>query len=280
MVELAERLQALQKEFEDARIPTDQPGFYEDFQFVRRESKTPGYLDNYARFVQWQPYKDSYLWKAEEIIHVVGAELQHAMELENCAAAYDESPLVMSRILEREGVWNYVVHGAVTISFPISSGFAPYSFRSLDPDNNAIKARGYTWIYAPPFQIVDLALITQNYPDPIQHFLPKIVLEKDAEATVGEPEEILNSVAIEKFHAEGVSLEEGLSRLAPGFRKFQEDFPAYRFVRDEVEFKFIPMRVVPNETPLEQFTKFVSKGRSAVTIYDKDIRPRLLREVT
>lgn len=280
MTQLAEPLQKLQKDFTDARIPTDQPGFYEDFQFIRRESKDPTYLDNYARFVQWQPYSDSYLWKAEEIIHIVGAELQHAIQLDESAAAYDESPLVMSKILEREGIWNYVVHGAVTITFPIASGFAPYSFRAVDTESNSLKARGYTWLFAPPFQVVDLAIITQNYPDPVSHFLPKIILEKDAETTVGDPEEILALPAIEKFRAEGVSLEDGLARLTPGFRsRFAPDFPAHKFARNDAEFKFIPMRVVPNDTPLEQFTKFVSKGRSAVTIYDKDIKPRLLKEI-
>jgi hypothetical protein len=280
MEQLAERLDKLQTEFADARIPTDQPGFYEEFQFVRRESKDPTYLDNYARFVQWQPYSDSYLWKAEEIIHVVAAELQHAMQVDGSAAAYDEIPVVMARILEREGVWSYVVHGAVTITFPISSGFAPYSFRAVDTEANSLKARGYTWLFAPPFQVVDLAIISQNYPDPVSHFLPKIILEKDTETTVGDPAEILTAGAIEEFRAEGLSLDEGLDRLVPGFRsRFAPDFPACKFSRNEAEFTFVPMRVVPTETPLEQITKFVSKGRSAMHIYDHDIRPRLLKEI-
>ena len=73
MADLAERLQRLQGDFADARIPTGSPGFYEDRGFIRREQKDPAYLDNYARFVDWQPYTSAYLETAEQAVYVVAA---------------------------------------------------------------------------------------------------------------------------------------------------------------------------------------------------------------
>ena len=113
MVELEEGLQQLQAEFSEAGIVTDSPGFYEDFPFIRCERKDPTYFDNYARFVQWQDYHAAYLDKAERVIHVVVAEMQLALQLDGTSDGYAETPLVMSRILEREGIWNYVVRGAL-----------------------------------------------------------------------------------------------------------------------------------------------------------------------
>jgi hypothetical protein len=104
MLETTLGLQQLQEDFAQARISTDTPGFYEDFQFIRREHRDPTYINNYARFVQWQPYTDAYLDKVDRIVHIVAAELQLAMQLDPNQPSYDESPLVISRILEREGI--------------------------------------------------------------------------------------------------------------------------------------------------------------------------------
>ena len=45
---IAEGIERIEQEFAAARIPTDEPGFYEDRQFVRREQRDPTYLVNYG----------------------------------------------------------------------------------------------------------------------------------------------------------------------------------------------------------------------------------------
>jgi hypothetical protein len=278
MIESAEGLQQLQEDFAQAGIATDSPGFYEDFQFIRRENKDPTYLDNYARFVQWQPYKSSYLEKAEEVIHIVVAEMQLALQFGATQAAYDETPLVISRILEREGIWNFVVHGAMSVVFPAGLGFEPYSFWEFDADTGSKKPTGYTWLYAPPFDMIDLSIQTQDFPHPVGHLLPRVVLEKDTEVTAGEPTELMSPAAIAETQKAGLSLEEGLDRFAPGFRdRFAPDFPAHAFrkIDTDTSFKFIPTRVITTEESLEQFKNFVSKGRKAMQVYEQEIRPRL-----
>ena len=89
---IEEGIERLQQEFADANIPTDQPGFHQYPAFIRREQKDPQYLDNYARFVQQQPYSLSYLDHAEPIIHVVSEELQVALKDDPTPEAHDEAP--------------------------------------------------------------------------------------------------------------------------------------------------------------------------------------------
>jgi hypothetical protein len=279
MIETADGLESLQKDFAEAGITTDSPGFYEDFQFIRREHKDPTYLDNYARFVQWKDYSDAYLDKADKIVHIVAAEMQLAMQLDANQASYDASPLVFSRILEREGIWNYVVRGSLTVTFPQGSGFEPHWFPAVNAERGFKKSPGYTWVVAPPFQIIDLTIQTQDFPHPVGHLLPKILLEKDVEPAEGDLEEMLTAAALDEIRTAGLSLEEGLDRLAPGFScRFAPDFPACTFLRGETRFKFVPMKIVTTEESLEQFKDFTSKGRTAIQIYEQEIKPRFLKD--
>jgi hypothetical protein len=276
MADLAERLQRLQGDFADARIPTGSPGFYEDRGFIRREQKDPAYLDNYARFVDWQPYTSAYLETAEQAVYVVAAEMQLALLLDRSPASYEETPFVMSRILERDGIWNYVGCGALSLAFPPGSGFAPYSFWSLGTNGDGRGDHGYKWLCAPPFHVVDITIQALDFPCPVNHLLPKTVLEKNTQAAAGEAAEILSPATIDEFRRTGVTVEDGLDRCAPSFRsRFAPDFPAQTFSRGGVTFRYVPTSVVTCDASLEQFKGFVSKGRSASQFYAQDIRPRL-----
>ena len=209
MTDLAERLRQLQSDFAAARIPIDSPGFYEDRGFVRREQKDPTYLDNYVRFVQWQSYSPAYLETAEQAVYVVAAEMQLALQLDGTRDGYDETPFVLSRMLEREGIWNYVVCGTLTLTFPSGAGFAPYSFRSVGVDGGSNVECGYKWVYAPPFRVIDITIQAQDYPCPVTHLLPKTVLEKDTEASVGDPAEMLSPAAVDELRSRGYRWKRG-----------------------------------------------------------------------
>jgi hypothetical protein len=127
--------------------------------------------------------------------------------------------------------------------------------------------------------VVDLAVSVLKYPHPVGHLLPRMVLAAETEATASDPAEILSPRAIDSLRQEGTSLEEGLERLAPGFRgQFADDFPALLVRHEETRLKYIPTGVVPPETELEEFRGFQSKGRTAMQMYDQEIRPRLLKD--
>lgn len=276
MVETSNGLAQLEKEFADAKIDTTSPGFYEDFQFVRRETRDPTYINNYARYVQWQSYTPAYLERAEEVVQVVVAEMLLAMQLDMNKLAYVESPLVISRILEREGIWNYVARGALNVTFPIDSGFEPFTIWTVDVKDRSKFAHGSTWVVVPPFQIVDLQIQTYGYPHPVSHLLPRMVLEKDAKPTTVDPAELLSPAAVEEAHESGISLAQELDNLAPGYLdRFAPDFPALEFSRDVTQFRYVPTEIVTTDEMLEQMQAFVSKGRYAMQIYDEEIRPRL-----
>jgi hypothetical protein len=266
----------LLQEFAEARISPDEPGFYEEGAFIRREQKIPRYLDNYARFVNLQPYSPAYLDRAQPIIHVVSEEMQLALKEDGSQEAHAEAPLVMSRILEREGIWNYVVSGSLTMTFPHDSGFEPFSFWSFEVRQERAVDCSYHWVVAPPFQIIDIAIQACKYPNPFTHLLPKIVWEENAEPTTAEMSDIFSPKGVKQITEAGMTMDEALDRYLPHYRgRFAADFPPRVVTRMDTQLKYVPTGVLVAEQSLEQFKGFQSRGRTAAQIYAEKIRPRL-----
>jgi hypothetical protein len=273
---IEEGIEQLQQEFENARIPTNEPGFYEDPAFIRREARVPNYVDNYARFVQQQPYTLSYLDRAEPIIHVASEELQLALKEDGTPEAHAEATFVMSRILEREGVWNYVASGSLSMTFPSGSGFEPFSFPAFNIQAGKAIDCSYHWIVAPPFQIIDIAIQACRYPYPFNHLLPKIVWEANCDPATAEMADFFGANALKEIAKTGMTLDEALDHYLPDYRNhFAADFPPRSVNRMETQLKYVPTGVVVAETALEQFTGFKSRGLNAAQIYAQKIRPRL-----
>ena len=273
---IEEGVEQLQQEFTDARIPTDEPGFYEDPAFIRREARVPHYLDKYARFVQQQPYSLSYLDRAEPIIHVVSEELQLALKEDGTAEAHAEATFVMSRILEREGVWNYVASGSLSITFPTGLGFEPFAFPAFNVQCGKAIECSYRWVVAPPFQIIDIAIQACRYPYPFNHLLPKIVWEPSGEPATGELTDFFGANALKEIAKAGMTLDEALDHYLPNYRSgFAPDFPPRAITRLDTQLKYVPTGVAVAENSLEQFSGFKSKGLTAAQIYAQKIRPRL-----
>jgi hypothetical protein len=273
---IEEGIEQLQQEFANARILTDEPGFYEDPAFIRREAKVPHYLDNYARFVQQQPYSLTYLDRAEPIIHVVSEELQLALKEDGTPEAHAEATFVMSRILEREGVWNYVASGSLSMTFPAGSGFEPFSFPAFNVQCGKAIECSYRWVVAPPFQVIDIAIQACRYPYPFNHLLPKIVWEPSGEPAIAEMSDFFGANALKEIAKTGMTMDEALDRYLPNYRSgFAPDFSPRSINRLDTQLKYVPTGVVAAENSLEQFTGFKSRGLTAAQIYAQKIRPRL-----
>ena len=269
-------IEQLIKEFAAAKISTDEPGFYEEGAFIRREAQVPNYLHNYARFVDQQHYSPAYFDRAEPIIHVVSEELQLALKEDGSQEAHDEAPLVMSRILEREGVWNYVVSGSLTMTFPAGAGFEPFAFWSLEVRGDRAVDCSYHWVVAPPFQIIDIAIQACKYPNPFNHLLPKIVWENNPEPAVAEMSDIFSPNGVKQITEAGLTFEEALDRYLPYYRGgFAASFPPRMVARMDTQLKYVPTGVHVAEQSLEQFTGFKSRGLNGAQIYAKKIQPRL-----
>ncbi len=124
----------------------------------------------------------------------------------------------MSRILEREGVWNYVASGALSITFPPGSGFEPFSFPAFNVQCGKAIDCSYHWVVAPPFQIIDIAIQACRYPYPFNHLLPKIVWEPGGDPATGELSDFFGGNALKEIARTGMTLDEALDHYLPNYR--------------------------------------------------------------
>jgi hypothetical protein len=199
-----------------------------------------------------------------------------ALKEDGSQEAHAEAPLVMSRILEREGIWNYVVSGALTMTFPHDSGFEPFSFWSLEVRQERAVDCSYHWVVAPPFQVIDIAIQACKYPNPFMHLLPKIVWEENAEPTTAEMSDIFSPKGVKQIADAGMTMDQALDRYLPHYRgRFAADFPPRVVNRMGTQLKYVPTGVLVAEQSLEQFKGFQSRGRTAAQIYAEKVRPRL-----
>jgi hypothetical protein len=271
------RFQQLEKRLHDAGIPTDKAGFFDHPAFVAIEKRDPNFLDEYARFVHWRRFDAPYLQRAEQIINVVVDELHRGLVLEGRLGGCIDTSMTMGRILDLYGVWNYVVRGSLRITFPATSGHAPFCFWPVDEDDGSGREYGHKWLVAPPFSVIDVTLKLQDYERSFRELLPEKVLAKDPRTTKGDPEDILCPSAIYLAGQQGLSPSQALARFVPKYvQSFAADFPAY-LVRgpDELELKYVPVGIGGSDSPLKNIRSFMVTGRTAFEFYEQEIKAKL-----
>jgi hypothetical protein len=140
-------LRALESDFRRRGIDTSTPGFYDHPAFVAAEQRDNTFLNRYARYVDVRQHPEDYIHRASVEIPVI-AETLHGILVQDArqGACVDMSG-VLSRTLDREGFWNYVVKGSLTITFPTHSGIGQRYFRTVDRGN---FVAGHAWVVAPP----------------------------------------------------------------------------------------------------------------------------------
>ena len=169
--------------FEEMRISfltkgicIDKPGFYDEPNFLKIEKDYPEFLNCYASYVQSQPYSDEYLKNAKENIPLIVNALNNELIQDGRQGACIDISSLLSKILEHEGYWNYIVKGSLTISFPESSKIKPTYYWSFD--TGRFEA-GHAWVFAPPYKVIDISIKQQKQPENELEYIPNFVLAEN-----------------------------------------------------------------------------------------------------
>ena len=269
-------LAKLRDRFTTAGIPTDRPGFLDDPRFLALEQQDRYVLEDYARFTRWGQYDATYLDRAEKVIRIVVQEMHGALQRDANHGACVNASMVLSRILDRERIWNYMVNGALTIEFPAGSGFETFQFWPIDEDPGPGRTTGHKWVSATPFEVIDLTLRLQNYPTPFTDLLPDTVLESNP----GRAEIVFSDLAAPGYFEECVRhkiwpLDE-LDAMWPNFRRsLSPDFPAAVVTDGGVTLKYVPTGIGASDEPLERMGTIRFEGRSPLEFYNEVVVPRL-----
>src|SRR5882762_6732324 len=150
----------IEREFRKHGIDYSRPGFYDTAAFKAVEREHPAFLMAYAEYVDSLVFPEEYTTRAKYCATDAASFMFSELVKDGRKGACIDASGVLQRVLDREGVWNYVVEGALRVQFPDYSGIRDLHFWPLvHPDNPA--RTGHAWLRVPPFRVIDITLPVQ-----------------------------------------------------------------------------------------------------------------------
>lgn len=175
--------------------------------------------------------------------------------------------MMLSKVLELEGFWNYCVKGALTINFASEANIRSKYFWPVD--RGSFDA-AHAWVVAPPFTVLDLTLNQQPYQEGEEAHLPNMVLSETVETAAVEIRDIFSPEA--RIY---IRSNESLSDLQPDIHQNVLAFPPRKVLHEGTTLKYITTAVSMPDSDLSGITGFKLSGRYPKTIYEETIKPVL-----
>ncbi|WP_458411477.1 hypothetical protein ACNQFZ_11440 [Schinkia sp. CFF1] len=265
------KLKDIEKSFEENNITTSKVGFYDSLEFIQVERKDSTYLEYYAKFVQLKKYDSTYLDMVREKVSIISKLLYKELERDGRLGACIDMSGTLSRILEKEGIWNHMVFGSLSIDYPKESQISRGHFWCVDYTQGASAA--HSWLVVPPFHIVDLTIKLQPYSQGQDKYLPEIVLSEKVKPYTPKAEDLINTRIIRELQLRGVK--NVLTYTLPNFKAFNSNFPAVMTEANKCVLHYIPTAISAPDSPFEEAVNLKLNGRYGYEIYKEVISPAL-----
>jgi hypothetical protein len=275
MAHFSSSIEKIISDFKKNNIDTSKPGFYDEPNFLKVEQSNPEYLNNYARFVQETCYSSEYLDEARKVIPLIVNELHKELLRDGRRGACIDLSMVLSRILEREGFWNYIVKGSLTVSFPNNSGIGDRFFWSID---HGEFSAGHAWVVAPPFGVIDLTIKQQERDSNESKYFPEFIMSEALAADAAKVEDIISPEVRQHLQSQGLTSSNMIRRVNPVLDKVLTTFKSGTVMHNNTRFKYIPVALGAPDCPLENMNGISNEGMSAIKMYTDLVKPRLALE--
>jgi len=262
--------------FVEHNIPTQKPGFYDHPNFKAIEENDPAFLNCHARFVQQRPRDKAYDDRVKKLVPQIAKTLHQELEAEGRLGACVDLSMVFSRILDEEGIWNYVVKGALVLTFPRSITQNPIYFWPIDVYEGPSKD-GHVWVSAPPFDVIDLTVRQQPYPNPAMRGLlePFILLDRISPVKP-ERDDIVSAEAQALYLLETGNIPPDLHlKINPDLPDVFAAFSANEQRVGRVRMRYVPCGFGASEDALGGITNQRWNGRYGFEIYQDLIKGKI-----
>ena len=250
-------------------IPTDSPDFYDHPNFVAAEQKDPKYLNNYAFYVASRPYSAEYLDNARTKISNISKILCAQLKENGRQGACVDITGILARILEKEGIWCACIKGSCTINFPSESGEETNYFYSVDSGN---FVAGHAWLYAPPFDVVDLTIHHQAYSGNKKAYIPEFVIAESARNGKYCAQDVVSPEVALHMRMSGIRPSDILKVSAGGIDVVQKHFPTKEVdgIRG-AQIKYVPVAIHASIEKLEGMGNMSFNGKKPHEMYEHHI---------
>lgn len=265
----------LYRDFTKRGIAVEVPGFCDHGEFLRCEqNENPEYLNNYAAFISKMNFTDDYLRDARLKIGKISSLLSDELLKSGRQGACVDISGILGRILAAEGIWNCIVKGSVTTFFPAGSGVKTKYLWSIDSGD---FTAGHAWIFAPPFQIVDLTIGQQSYSARESSFFPTVVLSEERSPVEVDVRDVVSPNAETDLKFRGLSAQAYVlsNTLIPRiFRCFP---PLMVPFLNDAYAKYVPVAFGAPDGDFQSMSCMHFEGLTPFQLYAEKIKPALSR---
>jgi hypothetical protein len=238
------------------------------------EKRDPTILEQYAQWVALRPRDAAYDAHVHAIVPRLTTLLAQTLRADGMLGGCVAAAGMMTRMLDRLGVWSFGVHGCLTLE--VGSQELWRGFAIFDDIDFSGGVQGHSWVVAPPYGIVDPSLILQRLDDdPIQPFVPATLL-CSTEFRIVTPD-VTDLVAARigaKYALRDGRVDPQLHhRLDPRLRQFGQIFPAMEVMSGELLLRYVPTAIRQTDVPLELINAEGKIGRPAIETWRETIAP-------
>ncbi|BAL97221.1 hypothetical protein [Rubrivivax gelatinosus] len=262
----------IERDFLARRVPLDSPGFYDHPNFMEVERANPCYLNNYARYVHDRQRTPAYDEHVRQTVPIVARVFHEHLKANGRLGACVDISGMISRALEMEGIWNFVVKGSLTIEFPREAKIAPKFFWSVDAGQ---FTAAHAWVVAPPYFIVDVAIRLQPYSEGEERYLPEVICSYAETLTTGTLDDVVSPEVRTCLAFMGIPKARQLSKASPNTPNFMKVFPARLFKFGETAMKFVPVATTAPDTRFQDMCAMLFDGKTGFELYASDVKAAL-----
>lgn len=261
------------------KLDTSRPGFYDDPSFLAAERSDPTLLEAYAAFVEKRRVDARYADYARARVRETSTFLLRELKADGRKGACVDLSQALSRFLERQGVWNYIVSGAVTISFPSSSGLPDKHFWPIGNGPSVPGAvAAHAWVRVPPFAVVDLTLSMQPYTRGEERFLPDAIIAENPPTGSADLSDLLDPEARTdlRHHLGRTPRLDDVRLINAGLLDRIRAFGVWDIVNDGTGVRYVCCAVTAPDGPMETATSLCLRGRYMMDLwreYESATRP-------
>ncbi|AUX46390.1 uncharacterized protein SOCE26_078960 [Sorangium cellulosum] len=259
----------LHERFRLLGIDFSKPGFYDSPQFRAAEANDGAFLEKYAAYVENRLVLPDEAARVRSIVPKTAQFLFDALVQDGRLAACVDASQVLSRFLEAQGVWNYIVKGALTVSFAPDTGLSPVHMAPIMMKGNR-AVTGHAWVCAPPYRVVDVTVALQPYSDAQRAVLGNFFICEEAPPRA-------NVEANDLFDAECVAFYKQQRGSAPTIRDLLEFSPnilnqvqrfgVFSIEHGPVRLKYVGTSTTAPDLPLEEMACLSLSGRRPIEAY-------------
>lgn len=264
----------LVREFDEKGITYDVPDFYDQLAFTREEEKDVDYLNNYSKFVALRSYSPEYLENARLIINKVTNQLYTALLSTGRKGACIDISNILVRMLEKQGIWCTTLKGSCVVDFSSESVVPKANFYSITEREDCTP--GHFWVYAPPFDVIDISIGEQEYSNSQTPFKPHFIIVENPPVSDFTASDVISPTIYENFKLNGFNEQGMLDYTCTALKDMNKVFDCVEVEAENgSKIKYIPTATHASVEKLEGFGNMDFNGRKPSEFYSEVIEPSL-----